>query len=320
MSRPSELRVGALRLQLHSWGQVGAPVVILVHGYPDNHAVWRGVAEDLARDHHVVAFDVRGAGASSAPTALESYRLSEFTGDLRAVIDHVSPQEPVHLVGHDWGSIHSWESVTSEEFRGRIASFTSISGPCLDHASHWIRDQLRAPTPGNLGKLMQQLVRSWYVMAFHLPAAGLPWQLGLGRHWPRMLWATERVRAEASPTQTADGYRGIAMYRANFVRSLFSPRERVAQAPVQIIAPLGDRYVSPALSEELTRWVPLLWRREVQGGHWLPLKNPGLVANHVREFVASVIRGEESSGLRQARLGGELTAASGRVAPRVPTA
>lgn len=313
MSQPSELRVGDQLLQLYSWGSPEKPVVILVHGYPDTHAIWTKVAEDLARDHYVWAFDVRGAGASSAPSATKSYRLSEFTADLRAVIDQVSPGRPVHLVGHDWGSIHSWESVTSEEFKGRIASFTSISGPCLDHAAHWIRAQLRRPTLSNLRKLVLQLVRSWYVMAFHLPAAGLAWRMGLARLWPRVLWWTERVKAEASPTQSADGYRGVAMYRANFVRALLFPRERVAQAPVQIIAPMHDRYVSPALSEQLTQWAPQLWRREVQAGHWLPLKNPGLVAAYVREFVSSVDSGQESGALRRARMGGELKPYAGKL-------
>ncbi|MFT3928437.1 MAG: SDR family oxidoreductase [Myxococcales bacterium] len=309
----SELRAGAQKLRLVSWGDTGRPVVLLVHGYPDTHTVWTKVAEDLARDHHVVAFDVRGAGNSDAPRATKSYRLDEFTQDLRAVIDHVSPGRPVHVVGHDWGSIHSWESVTSSDFKGRIASFTSISGPCLDHAAHWIRAQLRRPSLGNLRKLVLQLVRSWYVMAFHLPAAGLAWRLGLARLWPRLLWWTERVQAEASPTQSDDGSRGVAMYRANFLRALLFPRRRVAQAPVQVIAPQDDLYVSPALSEQLTAWVPQLWRREVQGGHWLPLKNPGLVADYVRDFVNSVDSGVESGPLRRARVGAELKPYSGKL-------
>jgi len=304
--RSSELRVGEQRLRLYDWGDPRHPLVLLVHGYPDTHAVWRRVAEDLARDHHVVAFDVRGAGASSAPHGDEGYRLRAFTQDLRAVIDQVSPGRAVHLVGHDWGSIHSWESVTSEESKGRIASFTSISGPCLDHASHWIRAQIRRPSPSNLRKLARQLQRSWYVMAFHLPATGQAWRLGLARAWPRVLWWTERVRADASPTQAADGARGVAMYRANFARALISPRRRVAQAPVQVIAPLDDLYVSPALSERLTEWVPQLWRREVRGGHWLPLANPTLVADYVRDFVGSVERGSESGELRRARVTGTL--------------
>lgn len=314
MRESFDLDAGTQRLRVHHWGVRGAPVVVLVHGYPDTHAVWQKIAEDLAREYHVVAFDVRGAGESSVPTRLRDYRLHTFVGDLKAVIDHVSPVQPVHLVGHDWGSIHSWESVTGEELKGRIASFTSISGPSLDHAAHWIRHCIMHPTPSNLRKLALQLSRSWYVMMFHLPFVGRVWRMGLGRMWPRILEATEGAIAEASPTQSEDGYRGVAMYRANFVFALLSPRKRVAHVPVQVVAPLNDRYVSPALSERLSDWVPQLWRREIQAGHWVLLTHPELIASYVRDFVSSVESGTESSELRRTRVHGELKRSLSRAA------
>ena len=51
----------------------------------------------------------------------------------RAVVDAVSPERPVHLVGHDWGSIQAWAAVTDPSLGDRFASFTSMSGPSLDH-------------------------------------------------------------------------------------------------------------------------------------------------------------------------------------------
>ena len=48
-----------------------------------------------------------------------------------------------HLVGHDWGSVQLWDAVAAEStdprLRGRIASFTSVSGPSLDHAARLVR-------------------------------------------------------------------------------------------------------------------------------------------------------------------------------------
>ncbi|WP_204315560.1 hypothetical protein, partial [Stenotrophomonas maltophilia] len=84
----------------------------------------------------------------------------------------------------------------------------------------------------------------------------------------RVLRRVEKTAIVPRPTQTADGVRGVSLYRANFIRSLFTPRKRVAHAPVQVIVPTLDKYVSPALSEDLSRWVPQYWRREVVARHW----------------------------------------------------
>jgi pimeloyl-ACP methyl ester carboxylesterase len=53
---------GRVRLAASAWGDPAHPVVVLVHGYPDNSDVWHGVAHALAARFHVIAYDVRGAG------------------------------------------------------------------------------------------------------------------------------------------------------------------------------------------------------------------------------------------------------------------
>lgn len=115
------VRSGDVTLAARAWGDPVRPTVVLVHGYPDNSEVWDALAGLLARDFHVVAYDVRGAGQSTAPTRTHAYRLGKLTDDFVAVIDAVSPNRPVHLVAHDWGSIQGWAFVTEERLRGRIA-------------------------------------------------------------------------------------------------------------------------------------------------------------------------------------------------------
>ncbi|WP_368855655.1 alpha/beta fold hydrolase, partial [Klebsiella pneumoniae] len=68
------------------------------------------------------------AGQSSAPKGMRNYTFARLTDDFIAVNDALSPSKPVHLIAHDWGSIQSWEFVTEERLRGRIASYTSCSG------------------------------------------------------------------------------------------------------------------------------------------------------------------------------------------------
>ena len=128
------VKSGAVTLSVRVWERDDVPTVVLVHGYPDCQRLWVPVVAQLAGRYRVVTFDVRGAGESDAPTRLRDYRLDRLAADLRAVTDAVCPDQPFHLVAHDWGSIHSWESVTEPAMQSRIASFTSISGPCLGAA------------------------------------------------------------------------------------------------------------------------------------------------------------------------------------------
>lgn len=285
------VRSGDVRLATKRWGNPSQPTIVLVHGYPDASDVWHPLAHLLSSHFHVVAYDVRGAGASDKPARRADYKLPLLMADFKAVIDHVSPDRPVHVVAHDWGSVQSWESVTDPSMQGRIASFTSCSGPCLDHMGHWFRDRLRQPTLKGLGQIALQTLKSWYVFMFQLPLLpGLQWRLGLGRIWPSLLRLLEGVKTEARPTQVSDGCHGVQLYRANVFQRLLAPRERRAHAPVQILVPRKDLFVSPALTEDVGKWVTVLWRREFHAGHWMPLTHTSEMAGAVRRFVRFVER------------------------------
>lgn len=294
---------GGVTLAVYEWGEVSRPTVVLVHGYPDTAAVWRPMAELLAARYHVVAYDVRGAGASSAPPATADYRLELLVEDLGAVIAGVGDL-PVHLVGHDWGSIQGWEAVTTERLAGQIASYTSIYAPGLDHAAAWVRDRLRRPTPHHLRQLAGQQLRSWYVVAFHLPGAALGWRV-VGPAWPEILRRVEKVApADDYPAATVavDGSRGVSLYRANFSHRLAHPTRRPTGVPVQVIVPLHDHYVSPALSEGLGKWAAQLWRTEMAAGHWAPRTHPEVLARWTGEFIDHIEGGAPSRRLRRSRV------------------
>jgi pimeloyl-ACP methyl ester carboxylesterase len=273
-------------------GDPVAPCVVLVHGYPDTHRVWDDVAADLAADHHVIRYDVRGAGASARPSGLSGYHLDRLADDLYAVIEAVSPGRSVHVAGHDWGSIQAWHAVTDPRAATRIASFTTISGPCLDHVGHWFRRRLRHPGPRHLAEFLGQAGRSWYIAVFQLPLlAPLAWRLGLARAWPVIIRYFEGVtlrEGHPQPTLAADAVAGIGLYRANMRSRTRRGERRGAKVPVQLITLTADHYVSPALAgADLDRWVPHLVRRTMRATHWSALTEKGAdVAAMIRAFAA----------------------------------
>ncbi|MER6225885.1 SDR family oxidoreductase [Streptomyces sp900105755] len=298
-ARERRVRTGGIDLCVAELGDPADPTVVLVHGYPDSKEVWSEVAARLAARFHVVLYDVRGHGRSTAPKPLRGgFTLAKLTDDFLAVADAVSPDRPVHLVGHDWGSVQSWEFATVGRTEGRIASFTSMSGPSLDHFGHWINARVRRPTPRRVGQLLGQGAKSWYVYLLHTPALPeLAWRGPLGKAWPGILQRAEKLPAGDYPTSSlpSDAAHGAWLYRDNVRARLRRPREDAyAHAPVQLITPLGDAFLSERLYDDLERWVPRLTRRTLPDKHWIPRTRPDQVAAWIEEFVRSVEDGPGS--------------------------
>lgn len=281
------VRSGKITLHAVTDGNPEKQPLVLVHGYPDNHRVWDRVVEALTSEFYLVRYDVRGAGLSDKPDRTRDYRLSELAADLKAVVDQLLPDRAFHLAAHDWGSIQSWESVTTGPLKERILSFSSISGPCLDHVGYWFREQGTDLRNGGTARVFRQLGSSWYVFLFQVPV--LPetlWRLGLDRIWPGILRRYEGVAdARFSDLQKGDGMFGVKLYRANFLPRLLRPAARHAQCPVQLIIPRGDNYVGEQLFERQVRWTGKLTRREIDAPHWAPLTAPDAVAGAIREFA-----------------------------------
>ncbi|MDI3402706.1 SDR family oxidoreductase [Streptomyces cavernicola] len=291
-ARERWVRTGGVELCVAELGDAAQPTVLLVHGYPDSKEVWSEVATRLADRFHVVLYDIRGHGRSTAPVPLRGgFTLEKLTDDFLAVADAVSPDRPVHVVGHDWGSVQSWEFVTVKRTEGRIASFTSMSGPSLDHFGHWIKKRMVRPTPRRVGQLLGQGAKSWYVYMLHTPALPeMAWRGPLGARWPKLLQRFEGVPADGYPTSSlpSDAATGAWLYRDNVRARLSRPRaDAYAHAPVQLITPLGDAFLSPRLYDELELWVPQLTRRTLPAKHWVPRTRPDQLAAWVTDFVTA---------------------------------
>ncbi|MFE1832778.1 SDR family oxidoreductase [Streptomyces sviceus] len=318
-ARERRVRTGGVDLCVAELGDPGQPTVVLVHGYPDSKEVWSEVASRLADRFHVVLYDVRGHGRSTAPMPLRGgFTLEKLTDDFLAVADAVSPDRPVHLVGHDWGSVQSWEFVTVPRTEGRVASFTSMSGPSLDHFGHWIAGRLKRPTPRSLGQLLGQGAKSWYVYALHTPALPeLAWRGPLGKVWPHVLERVEKVPADGYPTASlpTDAAHGAWLYRDNIRARLRHPRtDAHAHAPVQLITPLGDAFLSEKLYDGLEQWAPRLTRRTLPAKHWIPRSRPDQLSAWITEFVTSVEGGRtavRATGKHADRFGGQLVLVTG---------
>jgi pimeloyl-ACP methyl ester carboxylesterase len=285
-----------VRLAVHEWGDpTASATVLLVHGFPDCSTVWMPAAEALV-DHglHVAAHDVRGTGGSSAPADVAGYELTHLVADIKAVADAVSPDRPVHLVGHDWGSIQGWEAACSELLDGRLLSFTSISAPPFDHAGRWMRARRDERAFAALAK---QALRSAYIPFFHVPGVQpAATRLRAGINATRNRFGEGMARREGArvdehwpaPTFGTDLANGMQLYRANARRRLARPAQLQARVPVQLIVAVRDPWVPPSLLVGLEEIAPDLRRRHVDAGHWVIRSQPVDVAVWITEFIESL--------------------------------
>ncbi|WP_328866245.1 SDR family oxidoreductase [Streptomyces sp. NBC_00341] len=324
-ARERRVATGGIELCVVELGEATRPTIVLVHGYPDSKEVWTQVARQLADRWHVVLYDVRGHGGSTAPVPLRGgFTLEKLTDDFLAVADAVSPDRPVHVVGHDWGSVQAWEFATVSRTEGRIASFTSMSGPSLDHFGHWIKQRMARPTPRRVGQLLGQGAKSWYVYMLHTPVLPeLAWRGPLGKRWPGILERLEKVPPGDYPTASLpdDAAHGAWLYRDNVRTRLRRPRaDAYAHVPVQLITPTGDIFLSEQLYDGLDAWVPQLTRRSLPAKHWVPRTRPDQLASWINEFAAAnesasqggiPVRDTAPKGAHADRFGGQLVLVTG---------
>jgi pimeloyl-ACP methyl ester carboxylesterase len=262
--RQRTVRGDGVDLAVHETGDLSAPPVVLVHGWPDTHRTWLPLAARLVADLRVVLYDTRGQGLSLTDAPDPAFTLPHLAADLMAVLDDVSPDRPVHVVGHDWGSVQAWEAVCEPDAERRIASFTSISGPNLDHVGAWVRRTLRRPTPAAVAGLLGQAVSSSYVPFLVSPLA------------PPLLRAVGG----------RDMVSGLRYYRGNLLASAGRPRERRTRVPVLQLALTRDPAIREASLRASDPWCDDLRRRHLPLGHWAPRTHPQEVADEVLAHVA----------------------------------
>jgi pimeloyl-ACP methyl ester carboxylesterase len=231
-----------------------------------------------------VAPDLRGYGRSDKPRGLSAYRLDRIAGDVRALLDDLSPA-PVPIVAHDWGGAAAWWATLL--FPERIARLAILNVPhpvVFRRALRADRDQRR---------------RARYMLYFQLPyfperklsAAGFrPLRSMLARNSrPGTFSAADLDRYAAAWARPGALTAMLAWYRAAFRRPPPRPPRLDLEPPVAILWGERDTALSPALvapSAALCRQVEIV--RFPEAGHWLHLEEPERVNELLLDFLAGM--------------------------------
>ncbi len=117
----------SLRCAIEGPAPGSAPLVILVHGFPESWYSWRHQLAPIAEAGFTAcAIDVRGYGGSDKPERIEDYALERIVGDLVGLKRALSGDEPAILIGHDWGAPIVWNTALTNPDHFRAVAGLSV--------------------------------------------------------------------------------------------------------------------------------------------------------------------------------------------------
>lgn len=109
-------------------GDAESPAVVLLHGFTSDNRMWLPVAGELSQEYRVIAPDLRGHGATTAPEDIESYSIEAYADDLKALLDHLEI-DICALAGCSFGGMVALQFATTwpERLAGLVLSDTSAA-------------------------------------------------------------------------------------------------------------------------------------------------------------------------------------------------
>ncbi|UWR24208.1 alpha/beta fold hydrolase [Sulfitobacter sp. S190] len=282
------VELGGQPFFLRHWGREDAPRLLMLHGFPEYSGGWAELAPLLAERFHCIAPDQRGNGQSWRPAEVADYRTSLLVGDMVALIG----EEPVYLLGHDWGA--------------SVAYALTMTRPDLIRKLVILNGVHPLPFQRALAAGGPQTDASQYI--HYLRAPGSETQLAADDFAKLMDLFSAKMDVSWLRGETLAGYKAawrdaaglgamINWYRASPLR-LGGPGEALADPPqfdadrMRITVPhllvwgTGDTALLPEALEGLEALAPDLTRVDIAGAdHWLHHQKPREVARAILDWI-----------------------------------
>ncbi|WP_307857475.1 alpha/beta hydrolase [Mycobacterium sp. SM1] len=268
-------------------GGRGAPVLLL-HGFPQTHAMWHRVAPRLAEKNTVVAADIRGYGSSRGGG---EFTFRAMAGDLILLMDELG-YERFHVVGHDRGARVAHRMAFDHPHRVASVALLDIL-PTLDVwelMDAWlVRRYYHWAFLAQPGGLPERLISNDPIFFLHHTLRGLSGSLVVFD--PAALQEYERAaqRPEVVAAWCAD-YRSAAGEDLDHDRADLS---RTLDIPALVL--WGANGVVGAKCDPLQRWrkhFPKATGASVAAGHFLAEEAPDTVFGYLSEHLAANLAGD----------------------------
>ncbi len=264
-------RLSVSGLTFNVFDEGAGDVVLLLHGFPDSHRVWRHQFPALLNaGYRVIAPDLRGFGQSDKPSAKESYSIAELVGDVSGILDACNVSS-ADIVAHDWGASLAW--CVAAFLPARVKSLVALE---VGHPEAFYTSSIT------------QREKSWYMLLFLFPnaeeiLAANDWKLF--REWTRNHSETDRwIDALSAPGALTAA---LNWYRAGIDPAVTTSGIPKVAARTMGIWAAGDPYLTEQAVTGSKRYVESSWRYErvEDAGHWLQLDRPEYLNGLILDFL-----------------------------------
>lgn len=244
------LRVGELKMNMAIEGSPGAPLVVMLHGFPEFWYSWRHQIKALANaGYRVVAPDQRGYNLTDKRPP---YDLITLTDDIQRLI-HTLGYDRASIIGHDWGGGVAW--VFGARFPEMTQNLLVLNCPHPLIVTNVIRKLY-----------VIQAFRSLYMAFFQLPM--IP-EAVLSRKNYDVLADAMRGSVPEITNEEIGYYReawsqpgaltgSLNWYRTLFQNRLHQPIDLTVRIPAHLIWGLPDLFLDARLAEWTKDYVPHL--------------------------------------------------------------
>ncbi len=292
-SEEKHIATGSTDIFVRTWGNRAKPALLLLHGFPQSHAMWHRTAQLLKNDFFLVMPDLRGYGDSSKPTAQAQHVQASkrvMAQDMVDVMDALGIDK-FYLCGHDRGGRVAHRLALDHPQRVQKLCVIDIA-PTLDMYSatnmafarayyHWFH--LIQPHP-----LPETMINAAWKPYLHAKLGG--WgSAGMGYIEPQALVDYERHFAKPETIHAmCEDYRASAGIDLEHDKT---SREKVEKINCDILVLWGERGVVQRMFEPL-----VLWQAQCAGkvsgqalpaGHFIPEELPQATALALTKFLVS---------------------------------
>lgn len=280
-------------------GEVGRPVLMFLHGFPEAAFVWDALLDHFAQPEHggyrCIAPNLRGYEQSSTPRDVGEYRAKHLVQDIAALISMESPNAPLAaLVAHDWGGAVAWN--IANQHPALMRRLTIINSP---HPGTFLRELQNSPVQQAASAYMNFLIRPDAESLLAEDDYRRLWEFftNMGAIDGPHPWLTDAVKAQYRDVW-GQGLTGpLNYYRASPMRparpgdpaaaALHLPHSMLTvEVPTCVIWAMQDIALPAGLVDGLDAFVPkLTLHRVAEGTHWLVHEQPQLVAGLLEDFL-----------------------------------
>jgi epoxide hydrolase 4 len=240
------------------------PLMLFLHGAPDDWSIYQSQVRAFSRDHLAVAPNLRGFPPSDQPEAVESYAMPKLLGDIHALLRHFHRERCI-LVGNDWGGYFAW--VFASAYPAKVERLVILNAV---HPAIFLSEVRNNPA---------QVRASQYEREYLTVRAPYPPWFNYYRADPIKVPPSV---AEAANLEVSD-------LAAQFFAGVTEPpatKSLRVDVPTLVLWGMQDPTLLPSQLDHLGDFVPnaVIMRIE-DGGHYLMRSHPELVNRAIRDFT-----------------------------------